>query len=64
MPTDQDYLAQLQDYHARHGVLPRQIDPSAAMIKFAEGRGWVYSVKWPKPERVEAKLARPATMGS
>lgn len=22
MPTDQDYLAQLQDYHARHGVLP------------------------------------------
>jgi len=22
MPTDPDYLAQLQDYHARHGVLP------------------------------------------
>lgn len=49
---------------ARHGVLPHQIDPSAAMIKFAEGRGWVYNVKWPKPERIEAKLARPATMGS
>lgn len=41
---------------ARHGVLPHQIDPSAAMIKFAESRGWVHAVKWPKPERVAAKL--------
>ena len=41
---------------ARHGVLPRQVDPSAAMIRFAEGRGWVYNVKWPKPERIAAKL--------
>ena len=49
---------------ARHGVLPRQIDPSAAMIKFAENRGWAYNVKWPKPERVQAKLRDPATMGA
>ena len=39
-------------------------DFRVALIKFAEGRGWVSGVKWPKPERVEAKLARPATMGS
>ena len=49
---------------ARHGVLPHQIDPSAAMIGFAENRGWVHDVKWPKPERIQAKLARADTMGS
>lgn len=49
---------------ARHGVLPRQVDVSAAMIKFAETRGWVSDVKWPKPERIQAKLAQPTTMGS
>lgn len=49
---------------ARHGVLPRQVDVSAAMIRFAENRGWVYNVKWPKPERIQAKLARPTTMES
>lgn len=41
---------------ARHGVLPGQVDPSAAVIRFAENRGWVTGVKWPKPERVAAKL--------
>ena len=37
---------------------------SAAMIKFAETRGWVSDVKWPKRERIQAKLAQPTTMGS
>jgi stearoyl-CoA desaturase (Delta-9 desaturase) len=48
---------------ARHGVLPRQVDPSAAMIRFAEHRGWVFDVKWPKPERIAAKRSQPARMG-
>lgn len=47
---------------ARHGVLPGQIDPSAVMIRFAEKRGWVTNVKWPKPERVRAKLKDPETI--
>lgn len=47
---------------ARHGVLPHQVDASAAVIRFAEKRGWVHNVKWPKPERIQAKLVQPATM--
>ena len=43
---------------ARHGVLRGQIDPSARTIWFFEKFGWVYDVRWPKPERVSAKLAR------
>jgi stearoyl-CoA desaturase (delta-9 desaturase) len=40
---------------ARHGVLPRQIDTSAAVIRLMERLGWVHSVKWPTPERIESK---------
>ena len=47
---------------ARHGVLPHQVDASAAVIRFAEKRGWVHNVKWPKPERIQAKLVQPVTM--
>ena len=40
-----------------------QVDASAAVIRFAEKRGWVHNVKWPKPERIQAKLVQPVTMG-
>ena len=30
------------------------------MIRFAEKRGWVHNVKWPKPERIQAKLVNPS----
>lgn len=40
---------------ARHGVLPRQIDTSAAIIRLMERFGWVQSVKWPSAERIESK---------
>jgi len=41
---------------ARHGVRKGQLDISARIIWFFEKRGWVYDVRWPKPERF-AKLA-------
>ena len=41
---------------ARHGVQKGQIDISARIIWFFEKCGWVYDVRWPKPERF-AKLA-------
>ena len=34
---------------ARHGVLPGQIDPSAALIRGFEKAGWAYDVRWPTP---------------
>jgi stearoyl-CoA desaturase (delta-9 desaturase) len=43
---------------ARHGVLRGQVDSSARTIWIFEKLGWVYDVRWPKPERVAAKLAR------
>jgi stearoyl-CoA desaturase (delta-9 desaturase) len=43
---------------ARHGVLKGQIDPSARTIWLFEKFGWAYDVRWPKPERIAAKLAR------
>ncbi|MBA9001540.1 stearoyl-CoA desaturase (delta-9 desaturase) [Actinomadura cellulosilytica] len=45
---------------ARHGMLPGQIDPSAAFIRLLEGLGWVHDVRWPTPERVAARLKEPA----
>ncbi|OLE27821.1 MAG: acyl-CoA desaturase [Actinobacteria bacterium 13_1_20CM_3_71_11] len=43
---------------ARHGVLRGQIDFSARTIWFFEKFGWVRDVRWPKPERIAAKLVR------
>ncbi len=40
---------------ARHGVLRGQLDISARTIWIFEKFGWVYDVRWPKAERLEAK---------
>jgi stearoyl-CoA desaturase (delta-9 desaturase) len=40
---------------ARHGVLKGQIDSSARIIWALEKLGWAWDVRWPSPERVEAK---------
>ena len=45
---------------ARHGVLRGQVDVSARVIWLFEKFGWARDVRWPKPERVAAKLAKPA----
>jgi stearoyl-CoA desaturase (delta-9 desaturase) len=39
---------------ARHGALPHQIDPSAAVIRLFERAGWATNVHWPTPLQVEA----------
>ncbi len=43
---------------ARHGVLRGQIDISARTIWLFEKIGAAWDVKWPKPERVAAKLVK------
>ena len=43
---------------ARHGVLRGQLDSSARLIWLLEKVGWVYDVRWPVKERIEAKLVR------
>ncbi|GIJ19488.1 acyl-CoA desaturase [Micromonospora lutea] len=45
---------------ARHGVLRGQIDISARVIWLFEKMGAAWDVRWPKPERIAAKLAKPA----
>ena len=45
---------------ARHGVLRGQIDISARVIWLFEKLGWARDVRWPKPERLAAKLVKPA----
>jgi stearoyl-CoA desaturase (delta-9 desaturase) len=45
---------------ARHGVLRGQIDISARTIWLFEKAGAASNVRWPKPERVAAKLVKPA----
>jgi len=42
---------------ARHGVKRGQIDMSARLIWLFEKLGWVHSVRWPTPQRLE-RLAR------
>ncbi|SCF37497.1 stearoyl-CoA desaturase (delta-9 desaturase) [Micromonospora viridifaciens] len=42
---------------ARHGVLRGQLDPSARVIWLLEKTGAAWAVRWPKPERLTAKLA-------
>jgi stearoyl-CoA desaturase (delta-9 desaturase) len=44
---------------ARHGVLRGQIDISARVIWIFEKLGWAHSVRWPKAERIAAKMVRP-----
>ncbi len=49
---------------ARHGVLPGQIDVAARIIWLFERLGWVHDVRWPRPDRIAARLlpeAEPAT---
>lgn len=41
---------------ARHGALRGQIDLTARTIWLLEKFGWVYDVRWPKPDRLAAKL--------
>src|SRR5438552_2110500 len=43
---------------ARHGVLRGQIDASARLIWIFEKFGWVRDVRWPRPERIAAKLTQ------
>jgi stearoyl-CoA desaturase (delta-9 desaturase) len=45
---------------ARHGVLTRQFDASAELIRGMERLRLVRDVRWPKPERIAAKLNDPA----
>ena len=40
---------------ARHGVEPGQIDISARVIRWFERAGWATDVRWPKPERLDAR---------
>jgi stearoyl-CoA desaturase (delta-9 desaturase) len=44
---------------ARHGVLRGQVDISARVIWLLEKVGAAYNVRWPKPERIAAKLVKP-----
>jgi stearoyl-CoA desaturase (delta-9 desaturase) len=37
---------------ARHGVLPRQLDPSARLIWLFEKLSWATDVRWPNPQRL------------
>ena len=42
---------------ARHGAMPHQIDPSAALIRLFEITGCATRVRWPTP--VQVALCRP-----
>jgi stearoyl-CoA desaturase (Delta-9 desaturase) len=52
---------------ARHGVLPRQIDTSARLIRWFEAAGWAHDVRWPSAERIASKrvgaVKSPSTRG-
>jgi stearoyl-CoA desaturase (delta-9 desaturase) len=41
---------------ARHGVLRGQLDPSARIIRWLEQAGWVYDVRWPRRDKLEARI--------
>jgi stearoyl-CoA desaturase (Delta-9 desaturase) len=43
---------------ARHGVRPGQVDISARIVWIFEKLGWVHSVRWPTPRRLERLAAR------
>jgi len=42
---------------ARHGVLPGQLDSSAALISLCERAGWATNVRWPTPDQIAAAKA-------
>jgi stearoyl-CoA desaturase (delta-9 desaturase) len=42
---------------ARHGVERGQIDSSARLIAAFERLGWIYDVRWPRPERLARRRA-------
>ncbi|MCU1587425.1 MAG: Stearoyl-CoA 9-desaturase [Frankiales bacterium] len=42
---------------ARHGVDKGQLDSSARVIAGFEQLGWAHDVRWPKPERLDARRA-------
>jgi stearoyl-CoA desaturase (delta-9 desaturase) len=44
---------------ARHGVLRGQVDINARLIWFLEKCGWVSDVRWPKTDRLQAKMVEP-----
>lgn len=46
---------------ARHGVLRGQIDMNARLIWIFEKLGWAYAVRWPKADRLTAKMLEPET---
>ncbi|BCJ66281.1 acyl-CoA desaturase [Polymorphospora rubra] len=46
---------------ARHGVLRGQVDISARVIWLLEKVGAAWDVRWPKQERIAAKLVKPTT---
>jgi len=43
---------------ARHGVLRGQLDSTARLIWIFEKFHWITDVRWPRPERIAAKMAR------
>jgi stearoyl-CoA desaturase (Delta-9 desaturase) len=43
---------------ARHGVLRGQLDSTARLIWIFEKFNWISDVRWPRAERITAKLAR------
>ncbi len=45
---------------ARHGVLARQVDMSATVIRLLEKTGHVQDVRWPTEKRVRGKFQDPA----
>jgi stearoyl-CoA desaturase (delta-9 desaturase) len=45
---------------ARHGVLKGQFDPTAEIIRLLERMRLATDVRWPKPERIAAKLKDPS----
>ncbi len=52
---------------ARHGVLPRQVDLAAGLIRFFEKAGWATKVRWPSSAQiaglaVKAPLHPPLTV--
>ena len=44
---------------ARHGVLHGQVDTTAALIRLFERRGWASDVRWPRAERLRARMVDP-----
>lgn len=46
---------------ARHGVLRGQVDTSARIIELFEARGWASDVRWPRADRLRARMVDPGS---